>query len=92
MQYTGEPMNAYDISMWAHEGMPLAANAIIINHGSHLTVRTLEGCMVASHGDWIIKGVKGEFYPCKPDIFKATYEPADGPSTPAPAAYNRQNP
>lgn len=36
---------------------------------------TLEGEMVASRGDWIIKGVRGEFYPCKPDIFEATYEP-----------------
>lgn len=36
---------------------------------------TLEGDHVAKHGDWIIKGVKGEFYPCKPDIFAATYEP-----------------
>jgi hypothetical protein len=33
--------------------------------------------MVGCPGDWIIKGVKGEFYPCKPDIFEATYEPAD---------------
>ena len=32
---------------------------------------------IASRYDWIIKGVKGEFYPCKPDIFEATYEPAD---------------
>lgn len=31
--------------------------------------------MVVSPGDWVIKGVKGEFYPCKPDIFEATYEP-----------------
>ena len=38
-------------------------------------VRTLEGHMRANLGDWIIKGVKGEFYPCKPDIFEATYEP-----------------
>lgn len=38
-------------------------------------VFTLEGVMEASPGDWIIKGVKGEFYPCKPDIFAATYEP-----------------
>lgn len=38
-------------------------------------IRTLEGEMLLSHGDWIIKGVKGEFYPCKPDIFEATYEP-----------------
>jgi len=38
-------------------------------------IRTLEGTMRADIGDWIIKGVKGEFYPCKPDIFEATYEP-----------------
>lgn len=37
-------------------------------------IKTLEGVMEAKHGDWIIKGVKGEFYPCKPDIFEATYE------------------
>ena len=41
-------------------------------------IKTLEGVMNAQHGDWIIKGVQGEFYPCKPDIFDATYEPADG--------------
>lgn len=39
-------------------------------------IKTLEGEMTASVGDWIIKGIKGEFYPCKPDIFEATYEPA----------------
>ena len=38
-------------------------------------ITTLEGVMEASPGDWIIKGVKGEFYPCKPDIFEATYSP-----------------
>lgn len=37
---------------------------------------TLEGTMRVSLGDWIIRGVQGEFYPCKPDIFEATYEPA----------------
>ena len=37
-------------------------------------ILTLEGRMRADIGDWIIKGVKGEFYPCKPDIFEATYE------------------
>lgn len=41
-----------------------------------LTIRTLEGDMAAAPGDWIIRGVKGEIYPCKPDIFAATYEPA----------------
>ena len=39
-----------------------------------LLIPTLEGLMVASENDWIIKGVKGEFYPCKPDIFEQTYE------------------
>jgi hypothetical protein len=39
-----------------------------------LMISTLEGDMTALVGDWIIKGIKGEFYPCKPDIFEATYE------------------
>ena len=42
-----------------------------------LKIFTLEGKMNAGIGDWIIKGVKGEFYPCKPDIFAATYEVAE---------------
>lgn len=42
----------------------------------HISVFTLEGEMFAQPGDWIIQGVKGELYPCKPDIFEATYEPA----------------
>lgn len=37
-------------------------------------IKTLEGLMECSDGDYIIKGVNGEFYPCKPDVFKATYE------------------
>lgn len=40
-----------------------------------IAIETLEGTMLASHGDYIIRGVHGEFYPCKPDIFAATYEP-----------------
>jgi hypothetical protein len=40
-----------------------------------LLVHTTEGVMKASPGDWIIRGVKGEYYPCKPDIFEMTYEP-----------------
>jgi hypothetical protein len=42
-----------------------------------LSIRTLEGIHTASPGDYIIKGVKGEFYPCKPDIFAMTYDPAE---------------
>lgn len=45
-----------------------------IDHPEVITIRTLEGAMTASVGDYIICGVKGEFYPCKPDIFEATYE------------------
>lgn len=41
---------------------------------SRIYIDTLEGEMTASKDDWIIQGVKGEFYPCKPDIFEATYE------------------
>jgi hypothetical protein len=41
--------------------------------GSELRLKTLEGDMTVSNGDYIIKGVKGEFYPCKPDIFEMTY-------------------
>jgi len=42
-----------------------------------ITISTLEGDMHAMPGDWIITGIKGEKYPCKPDIFEATYEPVD---------------
>ena len=45
-----------------------------------IAIPTLEGVMEARPGDWIIRGVQGEFYPCKPDIFEATYEPAGGAS------------
>lgn len=48
----------------------------------HMLIDTLEGVMKANKGDWIIKGVKGEFYPCKPEIFDATYEPASVPLSP----------
>ena len=39
-----------------------------------LLIPTLEGQMICSYGDWIIKGIKGEVYPCKPDVFEKTYE------------------
>jgi hypothetical protein len=46
---------------------------------SSLRIATLEGDHECQIGDWIIKGIQGEFYPCKPDIFAATYEPATRP-------------
>lgn len=48
-----------------HEGRPV------------VQIPTLEGEMRAEAGDWIIRGIKGEIYPCKPDIFAATYEPVE---------------
>lgn len=45
--------------------------------GPHLIIPTLEGDHRADPGDWIITGIKGERYPCKPDIFEASYEPAE---------------
>lgn len=44
--------------------------------GTAIYIETLEGTRRANVGDWIIQGVKGEFYPCKPDIFAKTYDPA----------------
>lgn len=44
----------------------------------YMVIKTLEGDMCVSVGDYIIKGVKGEFYPCKPDIFEQTYEALEG--------------
>jgi hypothetical protein len=50
-------------------------NSTLVKFLNHeLLVYTLEGVMHASIGDYIIKGVEGEFYPCKPDIFNKTYE------------------
>lgn len=47
-----------------------------VDRRPNLIIPTLEGEMLCNVGDWIIKGVNGEFYPCKPDIFAKTYEPA----------------
>lgn len=46
----------------------------LIGPGKNLCIMTLEGVMAVSFGDWIIRGVQGELYACKPDIFEATYE------------------
>jgi hypothetical protein len=47
----------------------------VVRQGDYLFIGTLEGTHRADPGDWIIRGIKGELYPCKPDIFAATYEP-----------------
>jgi len=50
---------------------------VFCTRGPQVEVETLEGTMSADVGDWIIRGVKDEFYPCKPDIFAATYDPVE---------------
>ncbi len=50
------------------------ALAQVILAGTTIVIPTLEGDMEASAGDWIIRGVKGEYYPCKPDVFAASYQ------------------
>ncbi len=44
------------------------------SYSTHCTIKTLEGAMTAQPGDWIIRGIKGEYYPCKDDIFQASYD------------------
>lgn len=56
------------------EGAATLAVGQVTRIGADLAIHTLEGVMHAKPGDWIIRGVKGELYPCKPDIFAATYE------------------
>jgi hypothetical protein len=57
-----------------HEGFPHGFNPGDDPNVIGLKIPTLEGVMEVHQGDWIIKGVQGEFYPCKPDIFEATYD------------------
>lgn len=67
IKWTGD--NADVIEAWAGETWERPGD-------DALFIETLEGTMTASLGDWIIQGVQGEFYPCKPDIFEATYDSA----------------
>ncbi len=62
--FVGVPENGVGI-----EGLP--------DNKIGMTIKTLEGEMRANQDDWIIKGIAGEFYPCKPDIFEKTYEPVN---------------
>lgn len=54
---------------------PPGKGGTVSTEGDYGVIITLEGTMKVSPGDWVITGVKGEKYPCKPDIFEATYEP-----------------
>jgi hypothetical protein len=69
--------NGREVSEWAND--PTVTFEKRGHRSVHeiVIVKTLEGTMEANVGDWIIKGVNGEFYPCKPDIFAKTYEPVE---------------
>lgn len=56
------------------ECLNLSEDIFMFDGDNYLNITTLEGTMKCSVGDYIIKGVNGEFYPCKPDIFEKTYE------------------
>lgn len=64
-----DTVTAHKVTQWCPAAYVRASD-------NHLVISTLEGEMTVSRGDFIVKGVQGEFYPCKPDIFAATYEAA----------------
>jgi len=66
-----------DLPLWAKDAMSRDLIKPFSQYGGSVRwaeIETLEGTMRANVGDYIIKGVKGEFYPCKPDVFEMTYE------------------
>ena len=80
VQWTGE--NVKELSEFMDERKPDGTiNRSFVIYGDSrnpcLVIPTLEGDHYARIGDWIIRGIKGEFYPCKPDIFEKTYEEKD---------------
>ncbi len=73
-QFDGTKESANQILAWIGSNEENARRAHNAKPEAGLVIVTLEGDMRAKPGDWIIRGVQGEFYPCKPDIFDATYE------------------
>ena len=68
-QFTGGDVSVHEILMWGDDyRCPMTFKE------PDLIISTIEGDMRATPGDWIIRGVHDEFYPCKPDIFEETYE------------------
>ena len=66
-----EPNTPEDIASWCRGK---ACGVGDVSAKQWIEIETLEGTMKANYGDWIIRGIGGEFYPCKPDIFKQTYD------------------
>lgn len=77
VQFTPDkPLSTLDAPRWLLDGINTGTVYFQGGEKPFATIKTLEGDHRAEPGDWIIRGIKGELYPCKPDIFAATYEPA----------------
>ena len=87
MQFAGTNAEMHAVYQWIEKntqgsydtndpsGEVPASGVSIDAETGFMVIATLEGEMQAKPGDWIIRGVQGEFYPCKPDIFEQTYQP-----------------
>lgn len=81
VQFDGTPASGLQVfDVFDIPGSKFLPNMDDLGSNCHLAIPTLEGTMIAAPGDWIIRGIKGEFYPIKPDIFAETYEPSNTPS------------
>ena len=88
MLYDGTPEQKMEVYRWIRDNTqgsydfqstPQPDSGVMINPSDGaMFIMTLEGEMRVSNGDYVIRGVNGEFYPCKPDIFKSTYETVYG--------------
>jgi hypothetical protein len=74
MRYDGTRASATRIVAWAGGASGMIDEVTHAGHGYRLSIATLEGEMQARPGDYLIRGLAGEFYPCKPNIFEASYE------------------
>lgn len=74
-----DSLNINTLVLWMNQGSPIMR---AWHNGTDIYIETMEGQLKASVGDWIIRGVNGEFYSCKPDIFEKTYEPVDSQEAP----------
>ncbi len=71
--FDGDFLDMVNVTVWCSGSMEREDDL----YAWVLKIPTLEGVMTAQVGDWIVKGVAGEFYSCKPDIFEMTYEPVN---------------
>jgi len=89
MLFDGSEVDCADVYQWVESNTQgsfdindpsgeVPASGVSIDAATgFMVIATLEGVMQVKKGDWVIRGVKGEFYPCKPDIFEKTYEPTE---------------